>query len=299
MPEELKEDEERPEFPVVDTQYVVKYEMLADVTFATADTQECTTRGTARNASTMNASEPTPIALHFTDPQPWEDGKINFNFRHLHVVYDLESFRDFLLQGISFTIQAKTTMSWPSTPVGGEETPTPDTPALKSRGADTPSKKGKDAKGKDKGGKGEKDKGKKKASGRETEMEMRSDPPTFTDIGTYHIPLSHFLEGDRNVTKVCHCGGGPMPSKEELERLKAKEMEEIKPETKGTKRGTPSADKSKKGKPGSAGKKKDAKKDAPNEEAATEDEPVTPPPIILEVGVNLLRWDTAADCLKV
>nr|XP_002125292.2 leucine-rich repeat-containing protein 43-like [Ciona intestinalis] len=300
IPAELVEDEERQEFPVISTQYVIKYEMLADAVPTTAETQDYTTPVT-REKSKPSVIEPTTVVTYYTEPRDWNEGEISLDYKHTHVVYNLPCFRDFLQQGINFTIQYKRTLSWPMTPGETEgRVATPETTAKKSAkgGAETPSKKGKDSKAKDKGGKGEKDKGKKKIGGRDTEMEMRADPPTFTDIGTYHIPLSHFLEGDRRVNKLCHCGGGPMPTKEELELLKVKELEEVKPETKGTKRRTPSAEKTKaKGKPGSAaGKKKDVKKE-PDEDAA-EEEPPVPPPITLDVGINLLRWDTAADSLK-
>ena len=72
-----------------------------------------------------------------------------------------------------------------------------------------------------------------------------------------------------------------------------------KPDTKPSrgksgKRKTPSADK-KKSKT-SAGKKGNKKQEV--EEPEEKEEPTEPPPILLQVGVELKRWDTAADSLK-
>jgi len=50
--------------------------------------------------------------------------------------------------------------------------------------------------------------------------QLREDPPVFTQIGAYLLPLSRFLEGERAIEMFCHCGGGPAPSStQELELL--------------------------------------------------------------------------------
>nr|CAB3263519.1 leucine-rich repeat-containing protein 43-like [Phallusia mammillata] len=304
MPEEMKEDDDRPEFPVISSQFVVQYEMLKDFVPKTCETRDLTTRG--GNPSLPVSKEsirlvPTEVVFHETLPKEWEESEILIGHKKLHLVDDLTSLRDFLLNGICFKVLVKKTLSWPVTPT--DETPdVPETPAKKSAkdGKETPGKK--DAKGKDKGGKA--DKGKKKNGPRESDAQLRSDPPTFTEFGSQVVPLIMFLEGDHKVDVMCHCGGGPMPTAEELKQTNTEALEESpKPDTKPSrgksgKRRTPSPDRGKsRGKPGSAGKKKDSKKtDHVAEDDNAENKP--PPPITVQVQVELHKWNTASDALK-
>ncbi|CAK8694317.1 unnamed protein product [Clavelina lepadiformis] len=307
MPDELK-DEERDEFPVVTTEYIVQYDMLKDVVQQTDDIANATIEDIVNkefqpfiiSKSRSGLTEPSEIIVHESEAKPWTETAINIDMKKTHLVDDLVTFRDFIKKGINFKIISKQTLSWPVTPTDELIAATPESPMKKSNkdGSETPSKKGKDAKGKEKKIKSAKDKGKKKV--KEPGGEVRSDPPTFTEVGTYLVPLEQFLEGDRKVSEQCYCGGGPLPSPEELEKQKLDPQEEMKkPDTKPSrgksgKRKTPSADK-KKSKT-SAGKKGNKKQEV--EEPEEKEEPTEPPPILLQVGVELKRWDTAADSLK-
>lgn len=53
-------------------------------------------------------------------------------------------------------------------------------------------------------------KGKKKP-GKDPGIDMRSDPPIKTEVGSYTVPLASFVEGESLFKKSCYCGGGPMP----------------------------------------------------------------------------------------
>nr|XP_039249055.1 leucine-rich repeat-containing protein 43-like [Styela clava] len=323
MPEELKEDDERPEFPVITTTYVVKYEMLLEEDEVRKGTADDIQRMTSvswhpdtdipeeneNEEDVLTQSSKRMITTYKTQSLEWDEEGIHIGYKNLHVTDELVGLRDFLKEGIKFVILQEKVHHWPATPIedDGESPLTPDPKKNKKDGGkDTPAKKGKDAKGKDKGGKGgsAKDKGKKK-TGKDSSADMKSDPPIITEIGSYVIPLNSFVEGESEFKKTCHCGGGPMPAVtiDESATPAIPKVDATK-STPGKGKKSPSPDRNTKSRKGSAGKKgasRGADKNRPpsNTSENSEDERMKlPPPITLSVDIELIRWKTAADSMK-
>lgn len=328
MPDEMKEDDERPEFPVITTTYSVKYEMLQEENENSKETTDGIQRMTSvswhpdteipeENEEEIEAAEiytessKKMTSSYKTKSLEWDEEGIHVDYKNIHATDELVGLRDFLKEGIKFVVLQEQVHHWPATPVEdiGETPTTPDgKKGKKDGGKETPSKKGKDAKGKDKGGKGgsAKDKGKKK-TGKDSTVDMRSDPPIVTEVGSYVIPLNSFVDGESEFKKTCHCGGGPMPAvtidESATPAVPKPEQSKATPGKAGRKK-SPSPERNNKSRKGSAGKKGasrgvDKNRPPSNTSVNSEDERMKlPAPITLSVNIELIRWKTAADSMK-
>ncbi|XP_052800482.1 leucine-rich repeat-containing protein 43-like isoform X7 [Mya arenaria] len=234
MPDEIKSPEDQPEFPVVERKYFVQFMFLADTSVRPepdqtagedelADIAELSALQSDRTVPTsereqMDAVEPVEKNVYFTEapdilhtidhaavreptPElqekqkaegdeeeqastiklsavdsvklPWSE-EVECNWMSAVVRDDLIALRDFLKQGMQVSVLEELTLAYPIIP---EET---------AEVAQVPKSGGKD--GKDKG-----DKKKKKG---EPEQELKRNPPTYTTLASWHVPLAEFLEGE-------------------------------------------------------------------------------------------------------
>ncbi|KAL5016013.1 hypothetical protein ScPMuIL_005602 [Solemya velum] len=236
--------------------------------------------------------EPPHVKLSavMTDPQIWME-ELELNWSKVIVRDDLLALRDFLMQGMEFSVVEEVVLAYPADELS-VDAPSP-----------TGSKKGaeKGAKGdkkppekKDDKAKGGKDKDKKKKKG-EPEQDLKRMPPTYNTLASWHIPMGDFLEGDHDHQSVYTHGAVEIES-----TIKSTDTELKKD---GKKDGKPK-------KPGSAKKKEqekvtpqkgDKKDKAKPKTQATEEEredSSPPPPLEVQVGIHLLHWKTATDSLK-
>ncbi|KAK7475023.1 hypothetical protein BaRGS_00033704 [Batillaria attramentaria] len=140
---------------------------------------------------------------------------------------------------------------------------------------------------------GGKDDKKKKKKG-EPEQELRREPPQFTTLASFHIPLEEFLEGEFDFSSVFTHGGVVEVASTARSSEPAEGKKDKKDKDKKKGKESPRA----KGKDDKKGGK-DAKgkgKAAPVEDE--DDTPLPPPPLEVKVAVRLHHWTTAMDSLK-
>lgn len=357
MPDEIKNPDEQPEFPVIERKYFVQFMFLADSTttmktealqmegtelaeLAALDTDRTdvmevagemqepetgdqsaveknvfftdepdvmyTRAHTAEAAKQETEQLPTPEPKEKEDEekekqmelapvssvgQPWAE-EIESNWTQMVVRDDLVSLRDFFKKGMQFSVVEEMTLCYPVIPEEGEE-------------GSFPNPKATDKTGKD-------DKKKKKKG--EVEQELKRNPPTYTTLATWHIPLEEFLEGEFDFQSVYTQGMvelAPSIRSADTDSVR-KDTAKSRPDGKDKKK-PPSATKRKeesnakgKDRKGSAAKGgKDAKggdkgkggKGAPAVENEEEDQG-PPPPLEVQISVNLHHWKTAMDSLK-
>ncbi|XP_052800476.1 leucine-rich repeat-containing protein 43-like isoform X2 [Mya arenaria] len=170
-------------------------------------------------ASTIKLSAVDSVKL------PWSE-EVECNWMSAVVRDDLIALRDFLKQGMQVSVLEELTLAYPIIPEETAEVAQVPKSRQSSRmsrasrkskssmksqavegfplDASTPvagakpakkDKKEKDEKTKS-GGKDGKDKGDKKKKKGEPEQELKRNPPTYTTLASWHVPLAEFLEGE-------------------------------------------------------------------------------------------------------
>ncbi|XP_053375749.1 leucine-rich repeat-containing protein 43-like isoform X3 [Mercenaria mercenaria] len=402
VPDEIKNPEDQPEFPVIERKYFVQFMFLEDQTLKfegqhmaredeLGEITEISGYPTDRTELTETAEmqstvgDPTlveknvlftqePHVTHTIDntgdavvPETTQDLKdekkeetetevrtvktapvdsekhvwaeeVECNWSQAVVRDDLLLLRDFFKQGMQISVVEEMTLSYPVIPEETEEVastktegyPVETSTPVAGKASAKDKKKEKEEKtkagGKDKGGNE-----KKKKKG-EPEQELKKNPPTYTTLATWHVPLADFLEGEFEFQSVFTQGGVEVASTVrsmdtdsarkhsrlgDIPSLRCSNMKSACDGKKGD-----SKDKGKK--PPSAGKKKDESKDkskdrkssagkggkdgkgdkgkggkaVPAAPADDEEDPGPPPPLEIHVVVQLHHWKTAMDLLK-
>lgn len=235
-----------------------------------------------------------------SEKHPWAD-EIECNWSQTVVRDDLLSLRDFFKQGMQISVLEEVTEGYPvetSTPVAG-------------KAKDTKEKK-KEKEEKMKGG--GKDKGDKKKKKGEPEQELKRNPPTYTTLASWHVPLAEFLEGEFEYQSVFTQGGVEVAStvrsmdtdSARKDGKKVDPKDKKKPPSAGKKKddgkekSKVSDRKSSAGKGGKDGKGDKGKGGKAGTAAPVEDEedPGPPPPLEIHISVHLHHWKTAMDLLK-
>ncbi|KAL8583032.1 hypothetical protein ACOMHN_051196 [Nucella lapillus] len=266
-----------------------------------------------------------PLAPISSVGKPWAE-EIELDWKADVTRFDLTALRDFLRQGMDFSVVEEMVLCYPV-----EEEENVDTPTGSKKNKDG-SKDKKDAKGKKGGASGKKDPknaghkekpksagggkdkpkgkggkddkvGKKKKKG-EPEHELRREAPQVTTLASFHIPLADFLEGEFDFKSVFTQGGveiAPSTARSAGSADPKKDKKDGKDKKKGAPSPRGKKDDKKDGKGG-----KDDKKDAkgkkgghPAPAAEDSDEtPPLPPPLEVEVSVHLHHWTTAMDSVR-
>nr|XP_019925186.2 leucine-rich repeat-containing protein 43 isoform X4 [Crassostrea gigas] len=270
----------------------------------------------AEQDETMEAKTEIQLEAIKSEGGIWAE-EIELNWSQVAVRDELLTLRNFLKQGMDFSVVEEMVLCYqnddpsnPSSPTGKGKEGKDKKDAKKSDKKDEKGKGGKDDKKDDKKG------GKKK---KEPEVELKRMPPTYTTLATWHIPLVDFLEGEYEFRSVFTQGGVEVASTIKSLDIGKKDKDKKKPgsskpkkDEKGGK-GTPDSRRSsvigkmKDGgrKMSAAGQKKDDKKGdkgkggkaaAPAPEEEEDQGP--PPPLEVQVAVRLHHWKTAMDSLK-
>ncbi|XP_034337502.2 leucine-rich repeat-containing protein 43 isoform X1 [Magallana gigas] len=273
----------------------------------------------AEQDETMEAKTEIQLEAIKSEGGIWAE-EIELNWSQVAVRDELLTLRNFLKQGMDFSVVEEMVLCYqnddpsnPSSPTGKGKEGKDKKDAKKSDKKDEKGKGGKDDKKDDKKG------GKKK---KEPEVELKRMPPTYTTLATWHIPLVDFLEGEYEFRSVFTQGGVEVASTIKSLDIGKKDKDKKKPgsskpkkDEKGGKAGsarsrsggkTPSSVSSHGGrKMSAAGQKKDDKKGdkgkggkaaAPAPEEEEDQGP--PPPLEVQVAVRLHHWKTAMDSLK-
>ncbi|XP_078335235.1 uncharacterized protein LOC111135443 isoform X4 [Crassostrea virginica] len=227
--------------------------------------------------------------------------EIELNWSQVAVRDELLTLRNFLKQGMDFSVVEEMTNLMPLSPENSE--------AGSRQQSANDKKGGKDDKKDDKKG------GKKK---KEPEVELKRMPPTYTTLATWHIPLIDFLEGEYEFRSVFTQGGVEVASTIKSLDIGKKDKDKKKPGSskpkKDEKGGKDSRRSSVIGKIKDGGRKmsaagqKNAKEDkkgdkgkggkAPAPQAEEEEDQGPPPPLEVQIAVRLHHWKTAMDSLK-
>ncbi|XP_052715666.1 leucine-rich repeat-containing protein 43-like isoform X5 [Crassostrea angulata] len=270
----------------------------------------------AEQDETMEAKTEIQLEAIKSEGGIWAE-EIELNWSQVAVRDELLTLRNFLKQGMDFSVVEEMTNLMPLSPENSEVGSRQHSPVDK--------KGGKDDKKDDKKG------GKKK---KEPEVELKRMPPTYTTLAMWHIPLVDFLEGEYEFRSVFTQGGVEVASTIKSLDIGKKDKDKKKPgsskpkkDEKGGKDSrrssvigkmkagsarsrsggkTPSSVSSHGGrKMSAAGQKKDDKKGdkgkggkaaAPAPEEEEDQGP--PPPLEVQVAVRLHHWKTAMDSLK-
>nr|XP_019925188.2 leucine-rich repeat-containing protein 43 isoform X9 [Crassostrea gigas] len=258
----------------------------------------------AEQDETMEAKTEIQLEAIKSEGGIWAE-EIELNWSQVAVRDELLTLRNFLKQGMDFSVVEEMVLCYqnddpsnPSSPTGKGKEGKDKKDAKKSDKKDEKGKGGKDDKKDDKKG------GKKK---KEPEVELKRMPPTYTTLATWHIPLVDFLEGEYEFRSVFTQGGVEVASTIKSLDIGKKDKDKKKPgsskpkkDEKGGK-GTPDGGR----KMSAAGQKKDDKKGdkgkggkaaAPAPEEEEDQGP--PPPLEVQVAVRLHHWKTAMDSLK-
>ncbi|XP_019925187.3 leucine-rich repeat-containing protein 43 isoform X3 [Magallana gigas] len=267
----------------------------------------------AEQDETMEAKTEIQLEAIKSEGGIWAE-EIELNWSQVAVRDELLTLRNFLKQGMDFSVVEEMVLCYqnddpsnPSSPTGKGKEGKDKKDAKKSDKKDEKGKGGKDDKKDDKKG------GKKK---KEPEVELKRMPPTYTTLATWHIPLVDFLEGEYEFRSVFTQGGVEVASTIKSLDIGKKDKDKKKPgsskpkkDEKGGKDSRRSSviGKMKDGgrKMSAAGQKKDDKKGdkgkggkaaAPAPEEEEDQGP--PPPLEVQVAVRLHHWKTAMDSLK-
>ncbi|XP_078335232.1 uncharacterized protein LOC111135443 isoform X1 [Crassostrea virginica] len=242
--------------------------------------------------------------------------EIELNWSQVAVRDELLTLRNFLKQGMDFSVVEEMVLCYqnddpsnPSSPTSKGKESKDKKETKKSDKKDDKGKGGKDDKKDDKKG------GKKK---KEPEVELKRMPPTYTTLATWHIPLIDFLEGEYEFRSVFTQGGVEVASTIKSLDIGKKDKDKKKPGSskpkKDEKGGKDSRRSSVIGKIKDGGRKmsaagqKNAKEDkkgdkgkggkAPAPQAEEEEDQGPPPPLEVQIAVRLHHWKTAMDSLK-
>ncbi|XP_052715665.1 leucine-rich repeat-containing protein 43-like isoform X4 [Crassostrea angulata] len=272
----------------------------------------------AEQDETMEAKTEIQLEAIKSEGGIWAE-EIELNWSQVAVRDELLTLRNFLKQGMDFSVVEEMVLCYqnddpsnPSSPTSKGKEGKDKKDAKKSDKKDEKGKGGKDDKKDDKKG------GKKK---KEPEVELKRMPPTYTTLAMWHIPLVDFLEGEYEFRSVFTQGGVEVASTIKSLDIGKKDKDKKKPGSskpkkdekggKGSARSrsggkTPSSVSSHGGrKMSAAGQKKDDKKGdkgkggkaaAPAPEEEEDQGP--PPPLEVQVAVRLHHWKTAMDSLK-
>ncbi|ESP04133.1 hypothetical protein LOTGIDRAFT_237548 [Lottia gigantea] len=230
-------------------------------------------------------SKPIKLAPICTDKLPWAE-ELEVNWSQSFIRDNLIALRDFFQQGMDFSIIEQVVLCYPQ-----EEDTGSSTPASSRKNDKNATGKG-DKKAK--GGKPEKEDKKKKK--KEPEVELKRMPPQLNTLATFHINLDEFLEGEFNYQSVFTKGNTERASTVKSSEHGKKDDKKDKKKPTSAKAG-----KDKDARKSATSKGKDDKKGkakpsvAPVEEG---EETLPPPPLELQVSVDLHHWTTAMDSLK-
>nr|XP_034337509.1 leucine-rich repeat-containing protein 43 isoform X13 [Crassostrea gigas] len=240
----------------------------------------------AEQDETMEAKTEIQLEAIKSEGGIWAE-EIELNWSQVAVRDELLTLRNFLKQGMDFSVVEEMTNLMPLSPENSEVGSRQHSPVDK--------KGGKDDKKDDKKG------GKKK---KEPEVELKRMPPTYTTLATWHIPLVDFLEGEYEFRSVFTQGGVEVASTIKSLDIGKKDKDKKKPgsskpkkDEKGGKDGgrkMSAAGQKKDDKKGDKGKGGKAAAPAPEEE----EDQGPPPPLEVQVAVRLHHWKTAMDSLK-
>uniref|UniRef100_A0A8W8K7D2 Leucine-rich repeat-containing protein 43 n=1 Tax=Magallana gigas TaxID=29159 RepID=A0A8W8K7D2_MAGGI len=275
----------------------------------------------AEQDETMEAKTEIQLEAIKSEGGIWAE-EIELNWSQVAVRDELLTLRNFLKQGMDFSVVEEMTNLMPLSPenseVGSRQHSPVDKKVLCYQNDDpsnpsSPTGKGKEGKDKkdakksdkkDEKGKGGKDDKKDDKKGgkkkKEPEVELKRMPPTYTTLATWHIPLVDFLEGEYEFRSVFTQGGVEVASTIKSLDIGKKDKDKKKP-------GSSKPKKDEKGgkdggrKMSAAGQKKDDKKGDKGKGGkaaapAPEEEEDQGPPPPLEVqssnrGDNLLPED--------
>ncbi|XP_052246796.1 leucine-rich repeat-containing protein 43-like isoform X3 [Dreissena polymorpha] len=278
MPEELKNPEEQPEFPVIERKYFVQFMFLEDSTLRTFadhvghdDSQEMAELSGLKSERTEHSDigdtelsgveqveksvvfTEAPDILHTIDHRaqvapsvlsdieekkkeeeedkagepkkikvsPVDSAKLSWaeelecNWTKAVVRDDLLALRDFFKQGMQIAVMEEVTLSYPIIQEETEDGSVPNTKEERlqvegypfdastpvqgvAKGTKKDKKEKKDEKRKSSG----KEKGDDKKKKKEPQQEMKRNPPTYTTLATWHVPLAEFLEGEYSYQGV-------------------------------------------------------------------------------------------------
>lgn len=274
-------------------------------------------KGTGSPVQEPQSSRPiVPLAAITSVSKPWAE-EIELDWKVDIVRDDLMALRDFFKQGMNFTVVEEMVLCYPveeeeatETPTGSKKGKDNSKDKKDAKGKQSPGAakdKGKNDKGKDKKG-GGKDEKKKKKKG-DPEHELRREPPQFTTLASFHIPLQAFLEGEFEFSSIFMAGGiievastARTSEPAEGKKRSPKSSGKDKKDAKDKKKGQPSPrGKGKDDKKGGKDDKKDSKGKGKGNAMQAEDEdgtPLPPPPLEVKVGVKLHHWTTAMDSLQ-
>lgn len=215
--------------------------------------------------------------------KPWA-AEIDMDWRSVVTRFDLIALRDFLKQGMEFSVVEEMVQCFPVEEIVVVESPT------SSKKSKDGSKDKKDSKGKGK------DKKKKKGE----EQELRREPPRITTLAVFHISLKEFLEGEYEFSGIFTRDGveiAPSTARSICSADTKKDKKDSKEKKKDKE--TPQG-KGKDDKKGGKDEKKDGKGKKGATPHASEDNetPLPPPPLEVKVAVRLQHWTTALDSLK-
>eukprot|EP00105_Crassostrea_gigas_P041041 XP_019925189.1 PREDICTED: leucine-rich repeat-containing protein 43 isoform X5 [Crassostrea gigas] len=255
----------------------------------------------AEQDETMEAKTEIQLEAIKSEGGIWAE-EIELNWSQVAVRDELLTLRNFLKQGMDFSVVEEMVLCYqnddpsnPSSPTGKGKEGKDKKDAKKSDKKDEKGKGGKDDKKDDKKG------GKKK---KEPEVELKRMPPTYTTLATWHIPLVDFLEGEYEFRSVFTQGGVEVASTIKSLDIGKKDKDKKKPgsskpkkDEKGGKDGgrkMSAAGQKKDDKKGDKGKGGKAAAPAPEEE----EDQGPPPPLEVQVAVRLHHWKTAMDSLK-
>ncbi|XP_032242311.2 leucine-rich repeat-containing protein 43 [Nematostella vectensis] len=327
MPPEIEDPESNTEYPKIEHRYHVEFKFLElpHVVRSASPVPSIPTISITSPEEEEGATEPyvdqedlevkeniqtDALKLNATDGHTWTEEPIEINYSNDFHTRKLSKLRDFLQQGIEFSIvesRLSFVLEDPNAPPLGEDEPSsgkgrPDSKADKGgkKSGKKEEKRKDSAKAKGKDG--------KKGKGKQEEMELFELPRTHRLLGSCHVSLASLLDGEFEISADCICQGEKEDAGQDNEEAKKADGADKK------KTGKEHSEKASKGgqKPNTDSKKggKDARgksavkggkelkgKGKTKEENITEedDEPPPPPPLATFVKITLHRWKSAKE----
>lgn len=239
-----------------------------------------------------------PLAPIKTEYGQWAE-EIELNWSKMLVRDDLPRLRDFLKQGMEFSVIEEKILAFPAEESAPSPTGSHDKSGKDKSGKEKDKgKEKKDEKAKEKPKDAGKDKKKKKG---EPDVEMNYLPPEYTTLASFVIPLEEFLEGEFEFENVYMHGDVDSGTKSPTSSAASdKKDKKDKKKEDGKKKDAKEKDKEGRKSPKGKDDKKDkgkapAKGDKPPED---DEECGPPPPMEVSVVVRLHHWKTAQDGIR-
>ncbi|XP_019220832.1 leucine-rich repeat-containing protein 43 isoform X1 [Oreochromis niloticus] len=285
-------DDKAPNFPVVSYRYFISYVFLRhqtpahskintetkfdarSVTEGQRSNENCEKQTSKQDSGILNSEKSScgntcAVLRHTTSKLSWSES-MDFGDTQTHTVSALGDLKKFLNRGLRLSLEEEKVLSWPA---ASEEVPLTK--------ANQP--------GKEKKGRREKespvksDFTKSKDKNKKSVPELVQDAPIRRILGSVHIPLQSLVRGGQQVKVLCDFGVLHTDSEVEATQTHQKDLGRKNKEDK-------KEDKETKGRQHNAASSKDKEK-----RALEVQDSITSQPVIVELIVELKKWQTASE----